>query len=88
MIRAAPAGHNSQAFDASALKAIVENVERLEVMISGLNGNKSALFQEAKSDGFDVPAIKKIIAERRMDPAKRDTLDAMTDLYRDALGSP
>lgn len=70
---------------AGQLRSIVERIERLQSEIDDLNADKSDVFKEAKSNGFDVKALRVIIAERRKDPAELQELDAVIDLYRGAL---
>jgi uncharacterized protein (UPF0335 family) len=70
------------------LKSFVERVERVQEEIDGLNGDKRDLYAEAKGNGFDVPALKKVIARRRLDPDKRAELDAIMETYEAALGTP
>ena len=44
------------------------------------------MFAEAKSAGFDVKVMRKIIAERRRDKDAVDEEQALLDVYRRALG--
>lgn len=68
------------------LKAIVERVERVEAEIAELNADKSDIFKEAKSNGFDVKILKRVIAARRKDPAKLREEDEIFDLYMASVG--
>lgn len=70
---------------ADRLKSFVERVERLEAEIKGLNEDKSEVYKEAKSTGFDVKTIKAVVSKRRKDPADRDEQDALFELYWEAL---
>lgn len=70
------------------LRSFVERVERVQDEIDGLNGDKRDLYAEAKGNGFDVQALKKVIARRRLDPDKRAELDAIMETYEAALGTP
>jgi uncharacterized protein (UPF0335 family) len=70
---------------AGQLRSFVERIERVEAEIKELNGDKSEIYKEAKGNGFDVKAIRAIVAERRADPAKAAELEAILDLYRSAL---
>lgn len=67
------------------LIAFVERVERIEADIKELNSDKSDVYAEAKSLGFDVKVLKKVVAKRRMDSAERDEQDAIFDMYWDAI---
>lgn len=68
------------------LRTIVERVERLNEEIDALNGDKKDVYAEAKANGFDVKALKAVVAERRKDPAAVAEFDALVDLYKAALG--
>lgn len=74
-------GNNS----AAQLLSVVERVERLEEEIGGLQDDRKEVYYEAKSNGFDAPTIKRLIAWRKKDPSKRDEQDAMFDAYAGAL---
>lgn len=67
------------------LRSIVERIERVESDIAELNADKSEIYKEAKANGFDVKALRALIAERRKDPQQLDLFDATLDLYRAAL---
>ena len=76
------AGHNSNA----QLKSLVERIENLDEEIKGLNSDKSDIFQEAKSNGYDVKALRKVIALRKISAEDRAAQDAILDTYLNALG--
>ena len=75
-------GGNSQA----QLKSVVERVENLEAEIKGLGSDRSDIYKEAGSAGFDVPALKAIVRARREDTAKRQACESNIETYRGALG--
>lgn len=77
-------GHNSFAKD--KLRAIVDRVERLEDEKQNLSADIRETYKEAKSDGFDVTALRSIIRMRRQDAAKRQEQEAILDTYLAALG--
>lgn len=68
------------------LKLFIERAERLDEEIKDLNSDKSELFKEMKSDGFDTPTIKRIIKLRKMEPHERQEAEAMLQTYMSALG--
>lgn len=78
----------------SQLRAIVERIERIESEIADMNSDKSDIFKEAKATGFDVKALKAVIAYRRKDPTERDEQEALFDLYlaelsgKSSVGTP
>lgn len=74
-------GNNS----AAQLLSVVERVERLEEEIDGLSDDKKEVYAEAKANGFDAPTIRRLIAWRKKDPAKRDEQDTMFDTYAEAV---
>ena len=76
-------GHNSN----EQLKSIINRVEALELEIKGLSDDRSDIYKEASSNGFDVPALKAIVRARREDPAKRQAREAMIELYTGTMGS-
>jgi uncharacterized protein (UPF0335 family) len=80
----AEAGHNSVAAD--QLRTIVERVENLEGEKATISEDIKQVYSEAKGNGFDAKAIRKIVALRRMDEDKRKEAQAMLDLYANALG--
>jgi uncharacterized protein (UPF0335 family) len=68
------------------LKLYIERVERLDEEIKGLNSDKSDLFTEMKSDGFDTKTIKRILKLRKMEPHERQEAEALLQTYMDAIG--
>lgn len=68
------------------LKTIIERIERLEEDKAAVVHDIKEVLLEAKGDGFDTKAIRKVIALRRMDKAKREEMEAIIDLYLSAIG--
>lgn len=66
------------------LRSFVERLEHLQGEIDALNADKSEVFKEAKGVGFDVPALRVILRERK-DPTKASEVSVWADLYRRAL---
>ncbi len=75
-------GHNSN----QQLKAIVERIEAVEAEMKDRMEDRKEIYLEAKSNGYDVPALKAIVARRRKDQKKLAELEAMVDTYEAALG--
>lgn len=71
---------------AERLKSLIERVERVEEEIKVMQGDKRDIYSEAKGGGFDVKAMRKVIALRKMDAADRDEQDAILAVYLQALG--
>jgi len=61
-------GNNSS----QRLLSIITKVEQLHSEREAIGGLISDTFKEAKDEGFDARILKKIIAERRKDEAKRN----------------
>lgn len=68
------------------LRSIIERVERLEEDKAAVLEDIKEVFAEAKGEGYDVKVLRKVIARRRQDKAKRQEEDAIMDLYLSALG--
>lgn len=80
-------GHNSGLTVAKAqLLAFIERVERMESEIKDRQKDRADIYAEAKNVGYDIAALKIIVRERKIDPAKRHERGAVLDVYRDALG--
>ena len=70
----------------SQLKSIIDRVERLDTEKSEISEQIKEVFAEAKGNGFDVKVLKKVIALRKQDRAKRMEEEAIMDLYLSAIG--
>ena len=73
-------GHNGQ------LQSIVERIENLDGEIKELREGQKEIFSEAKSNGYDVKVLRKVIAYRKQDPAARAEQSAIMETYLLALG--
>lgn len=80
---AQPAGQN---FAKAHLKAFVERVERLEEEKKAIADDIRDVYAEAKSNGFDVKALRAIIRLRKQDTSERLEHEAIIDTYMHALG--
>lgn len=77
-------GHNSVAKD--QLRSIIERVERLEEDKKAIGDDIKDVYAEAKGNGFDVKALRRIVVLRKQDPDKRAEQEAVLDTYMHALG--
>ncbi|RZJ47449.1 MAG: DUF2312 domain-containing protein [Brevundimonas sp.] len=68
------------------LRSIIERLERLGEDKDAILTDMKEVFSEAKGDGYDVKVLRKVIALRKKDKAKRQEEDAIMDLYMSALG--
>jgi uncharacterized protein (UPF0335 family) len=71
---------------ADRLRSIVDRIERIHEERKALATDVSEIYQEAKSAGFDVPALKELIKIRSKDANKQEELETLLDVYRRALG--
>lgn len=71
---------------ADQLQSFIERIERLEEEKAGLAGDIKDVYAEAKGTGFDVKALRKIVALRKKDHAERQEEEAILELYLQALG--
>lgn len=68
------------------LKAYIERVERLEEEKKNISEDVKEVFAEAKSDGFDVKTMKKIVSIRKKDANEVAEEEAILETYKNALG--
>jgi uncharacterized protein (UPF0335 family) len=71
---------------AEELKQFIERIERLEEEKKALSDDIKEVFGELKGRGFDVKAIRQIIRIRKQDHSERMEMDAILELYMNALG--
>ena len=68
------------------LKTVVERIERLEEEKKALAGDIKDVYSEAKANGFDTKALRKVVSLRRQDQAARREEEAVLATYMAALG--
>ena len=68
------------------IKAFIERVEKMEEEKAAIATDISEIYKEAKSNGFDVKIIRKIVAMRKKDANKLAEEQAIMDTYLAALG--
>lgn len=85
-------GHNSEPdsavtkFSRDQLKAIIERIERLEEEKKVIADDVKEIYVEAKSNGYDVKALRTIIRLRKMDANDRQEAETILETYLQALG--
>lgn len=67
------------------LKSFIERIETLEEEKKGIAEDIKEVYAGAKAVGFDTKVMRKVIAIRKMDPADRQELEAVMDLYLHAI---
>ena len=68
------------------LKSYIERIERLEEDKAAVASDIKDVFAEAKSNGFDVKAMRSVMKLRKMKSDERTEAEYMLDLYKRALG--
>ena len=71
---------------AQRLKSFIERIERLEEEKKTMGADVREVYSEAKSSGFDVKIMRKVIALRKMDASERQEQEALMQVYIDAIG--
>jgi uncharacterized protein (UPF0335 family) len=67
------------------LQQVINKIERLEEQKAGIANDIREVFAEAKSHGFDVKIIRKIISMRKMDQEELAEHEELLTLYLNAL---
>lgn len=75
-------GHNSN----QQLKAITDRINRLEDDRKNIGVDIADIYAEAKSNGYDVKALKAVVRRQRADAKKLAEHEAQVELYMADLG--
>lgn len=76
----------AQTVAADQLKSFVERIERLEDEKQTIADDIKDVYAEAKGNGFDVKILRQVIRIRKQSKAEREEMEAILDLYLQALG--
>jgi len=68
------------------LQSFVARLEKLEEERQAIGGDIKDVYSEAKSVGYDVKTMRKIVQLRKMDAADRAEQETLLDVYKHALG--
>jgi len=71
---------------AGELRSFIERVERLDAEKKDIADQQKEVMAEAKSRGYDTKVMRRLIAQRKKDPAEVSEEEAVLELYREALG--
>ncbi|AMC12714.1 DUF2312 domain-containing protein [Liberibacter crescens] len=74
-----------QNFARDQLLAFIERIERLEEEKRTIADSIKDIYHEAKSGGFDIKVLKKVISLRKKDEQERMEEEAILDTYLRAL---
>lgn len=69
------------------LKSFVSRIENIETEVKELNSDKSDIYKEAKSQGFDMPALRAVVAYRRKDADDAANELAIFETYLAIVGT-
>lgn len=67
------------------LRQYIEQIERLEEEKQGIQGDISDVYAVAKSEGFDVKAMKIVVRRRRKSRTELQEEDALVETYESAV---
>ena len=68
------------------LRSFILRIEKLEESKASVLEDIKDVYGEAKSTGFDIKIIRKIVSLRKMEVEKRREEEELLDLYKSALG--
>jgi uncharacterized protein (UPF0335 family) len=71
---------------AEKLKKYIEGIEMYEDQKKEIGESIKEIYDEAKSSGFDVKIIRKIISLRKKDKNKLEEEEFLLETYKEALG--
>lgn len=77
---------NHGALDGEWLISFIERLEKLHADHDAINKDMSAIYDEAKSAGYDPKYIKKVIKIRASDPDKISEENELLKMYCNACG--
>ena len=75
-------GHNSN----GQLKSVLERINTLEDQKKDISEDIKDVYAEAKSNGYDVPALRAVVKRQRADAQKLQEHEALVETYLASLG--
>ena len=82
----APSSDGSATISAQQLRNFVDRIERLEQDKAGIADDIKDCYAEAKSLGYEVKILRKVIALRKKKPNERREEEELLEIYLQALG--
>ena len=76
----------SDSVAAGQLRAIIERIERLEEDKQAIADDIKDVYAEAKANGYDTKILRQVIRIRKQDKSEREEMEALLELYMQALG--
>lgn len=68
------------------LRRYIERIERLEEEKKGIADDIRDVYLESKSQGYNPKIMRIIVRLRKLPPHDRKEMEAVTDVYKSALG--
>jgi uncharacterized protein (UPF0335 family) len=68
------------------LRLFFERIDRLEEEKKGVSDDIRDIYNEAKAMGYDTKVMRKVRKLRKMNPHDRAELDALLEVYCNAVG--
>lgn len=73
---------------AGLLKSLITRIEAQNARVKDEQEDRKEIYAEAKSLGYNPKIVRKLVARRAMEKAKRDEEDALLHTYSKAVGTP
>lgn len=79
--------HNSKAGESASreIRDFVADVEALDAQIKDIQKDRRDLFTVMRSKGYDMKALRRLLAERRRDAAELEEEKALVEQYKELL---
>ena len=68
------------------LLASIQRIEKLNEDAEQVAADIKTVYDEAKSAGYDVKYVKKMVALRKLNQDEIEEADELTQMYRNAIG--
>ena len=76
---------NKTVFAKEELKSFIGRIETMEVEKKAAADDIKEIYAEAKGRGYDVKTLRQIIRLRKLDKSDYEEMEAMLELYKQAL---
>lgn len=71
---------------AGLLKSLISRIEDQNERVRDEKDDLKEIYAEAKAAGYQTKIVRKLVARRAMEKAKRDEEDALLETYEGAVG--
>lgn len=80
------ASDDKNAASKARLRGFIERIQRVEQEEADRRTDKKEIYAEAKGEGYDTKALRKLIRLLKTDKQKREAEEAILDLYIASIG--